>query len=294
MQRYKRTWGELAFDIGNSLFMISILCVMIYPFLYIFNYSISNIAYVSGNPMLLPKGINFEAYKVAFSEPDILHGLFISVSRTLLGPLLMIAVTASAGYVVSRGDLMGGKWIRKYFFFTMYFSGGIIPSYMVVKGLHLTGTFLVYIIPSAIAVFNMILIKTYMEGLPRELEESAVIDGANDLQLFAKVMFPLSLPVIAAVTLFSTIGQWNAFGDTQLYNSMNQDLFPLQYILYNALQSISSSSLPDAQADARMAMITPHTLKMAMTMITVMPILFVYPLLQRFFIKGLLIGSIKG
>ncbi|MBP1990234.1 carbohydrate ABC transporter permease [Paenibacillus eucommiae] len=294
MQRYKRTFGDWAFDAINNILMIIILCAMIYPFLYIFNYSISNIAYVSGNPLLWPRGVNFEAYKVAFGDPDILRGLVISIARTVLGPALMIAVTTTAGYVISRQDLMWGKFIRKYFVFTMYFSGGIIPGYVLIKELHLTGTFLVYIIPSAAAVFNMILIKTFMEALPRELEESAVIDGANDFQLFVKIMFPLSLPVIAAVTLFASVSQWNAFFDTQLFNSMNPELFPLQYVLYNALQSVSSSSLPDIQTDAAMAMITPQTLKMAMTMITIIPILFVYPLLQKYFIKGLLIGSIKG
>jgi putative aldouronate transport system permease protein len=157
----------------------------------------------------------------------------------------------------------------------------------------LAGTFWVYVIPGAVGVFNMILIKTYVESLPKELEDAAFIDGASDLYLFFRIIFPLSAPVIAAISLFSAIGQWNAFIDTQYYNAMNPDLFPLSYVLYISLQSITSIEQFQLDQDAMRA-VTPETLKMAMTVITVLPIMIVYPFLQKHFMKGMLIGSIKG
>jgi putative aldouronate transport system permease protein len=165
---------------------------------------------------------------------------------------------------------------------------------MLNRALGLTGSFWVYILPGAVSVFNMILIKTYIESLPKELEESARIDGANDMYLFFRIVFPLSMPVLAAVSLFSGIGQWNAFVDTQFYNAMNPELFPLQYVLYNSLQSITSFEMYMQESQQVVVHLTPQSLKLAMTVLTVIPIMIAYPFLQKFFIKGLLIGSIKG
>lgn len=288
----KRTLGDRLFDGANYAAMLIIFVIMVYPFLYIINYSLSDPALISGSALLLPQNPNIDAYVLAFSDSSIVNGIFISVARTISGSALMIFFTSMAGYVLTRDDLIAIRFFRRFFVLTMYFSSGIIPAYILMNELHLAGTFLVYIIPSAVAVFNLILIKTYIEGLPKSLEESALIDGANDFQLFFRIIFPISKPVIAAVVLFACIAQWNAFIDTQFYNAMNTDLYPLQYVLYNALQSISS--IEQITIGRRVQHVTPESLKMAITVITVLPIMLVYPILQKYFIKGLLIGSIKG
>ncbi|WP_188999612.1 carbohydrate ABC transporter permease [Paenibacillus nasutitermitis] len=292
---YKQSSGDRIFDSINIAIMAVVFIVMAFPFLHLINYSLSNPSLVSGRFLFLPKQVNLDSYKAIFANGDVLHGIYISVARTILGTISMVLVTSMAAYVITRDDLVGIKFFRKYFVFTMYFSGGLIPTYILIKSLGLVGSFWVYIIPSAVSVFNMILIKTYIEGIPKELEESALMDGANDAYLFLKIILPICIPVIAAVSLFAGIGQWNSFIDTQFYNAMNPDLFPLQYILYNSFQSITSvEQFTMGTGAANTQLLTPQSLKIAMTVITVLPIMVVYPFLQRFFMKGLLIGSVKG
>lgn len=290
---HKLSFGDRVFDFVNALIMIVLFVVMVFPFLHIINYSISDFTKVSGHFLLYPRGATLESYRAMFQNPNLLHSIFISVARTVVGTSIMVFFTSMAGYVVSRDDMLGIKYIRKFFVFTMYFSVGLIPMYLLIQKLGLTGTFWVYVIPGAVGVFNMILIKTYVESLPKELEDAAFIDGASDLYLFFRIIFPLSAPVVAAISLFSAIGQWNSFVDTQFYNAMNPELFPLSYVLYIALQSITSIEQFQLDQEAMRA-VTPETLKMAMTVITVLPIMVVYPFLQKHFMKGMLIGSIKG
>lgn len=287
-----RTWSGLTFDIINFLVMIIIILFTFYPFLYIINYSLSKPGLLTGGILLYPKGLNFTSYVVALSDSTVLHGIVISIARTISGPAIMIMVTSMAAYCLTRDELMGVRFFRKFFVLTMYFSSGLIPTYILVRTLGLSGTFWIYVIPSAVSVFNMILIKTYIEALPKSMEEAAVIDGANDFHLFWKVIFPICTPVIAAVVLFSAVDQWNSFIDTQIYNAMNTELFPLQYVLYQTLAG--ANSLDEIKRNNGQLAATPQTLKMAITIITVLPILAVYPLLQRHFTKGLLIGAIKG
>lgn len=288
---YKLSFGDRVFNVINYLIMIVVFLVMVLPFLYIINYSLSDPTKISGQFLLYPRNPSFDSYLSLLNNSSVLHSAFISLSRTVIGTGIMIFFTSMAGYVLTRNDFTGIKFFRKFFVITLYFSSGIIPVYILIQSLGLTGTFWVYVIPSAVNVFNMILIKTYMESIPSELEEAALIDGANDLYLFFKIMFPLSRPIIATVALFASIGHWNSFIDAQFYNAMNPQLFPLQYVLYNALQSITSIEQVQLEQHKNM---TPQTVKMAMTVVTVIPIMFVYPFLQKHFMKGLLVGSIKG
>ncbi|MCQ6561764.1 carbohydrate ABC transporter permease [Paenibacillus mendelii] len=293
---YRSSPADRMFDLVNYAIMVFAFVVMVFPFLHLFNYSLSNPSFVSGKFLFYPRQFTLDSYKAIFENPDVLNGIYISTARTLIGTLFMAIVTSMAAYVITRDDLTGIKFFRKYFVFTMYFSGGIIPMYILIKSLGMVGSFWVYVIPSAVSVFNMILIKTYIEGIPKELEESALIDGANDAYLFMKIIVPICIPVMAAVSLFAGIGQWNSFIDTQFYNAMNPELFPLQYVLYNSFQSITSveqftASVGDPE---KYRMLTPQSLKIAMTVITVLPIMIVYPFLQKYFIKGLLLGSVKG
>lgn len=289
----KRSTGEIVFDVFNYIFMIIVFIVMTYPFYYVLIYSLSDPAKLNGGLLLFPGGINFSSYQEALSNPDILNGLFISVARTVIGPLGMLLITSIAGFVMTKDELIGIHFFRKFFIFTMYFSSGLIPVYILIKSLHLTGTFAVYIIPGLVNAFNLVLIKTYIENLPKGLEDAALIDGANDITVFFKVIFPICLPVIAAISLFACVGQWNSFIDTQLYNAMDKTLYPIQYVLYNYLAA-QTPSLEQAKQTIGARRFTPQTLKMAITVITVVPILMVYPFMQKYFASGLMIGAIKG
>jgi len=291
----KKTISGRVFDIVNYSFMALILIIMIYPFLYVLNYSVSTPALIKNPLLLLPAGVNFRNYAILFSNADIFKALFISVSRSILGPLSMMVVTSMAGYAISRKDLIWGRFFRIYFIATMYFTAGIIPTYLLYKNLGLTGNYLVYIIPGMVNVFNMILVKTYIESLPPSLEEAVLIDGGSELDAFWRVLLPLCLPVNAAILLFCCISNWNSYIDTQLYNAMNHNLYSLQYVLYNALAVQLSASLDQAKAAAGNAnRVTEQSLKMAITVVTVVPIVCVYPFLQKYFVSGLLVGSIKA
>lgn len=279
------------FDVFNTLLMALLAVIMAFPFYYILVYSISDSRLMGSGLVYWPVGVNLESYRIILSDARILRSALVSVARTIAGPTLMIFVTSMAGYVLTRDQLKGIKALRRYFVFTMYMGAGIIPTYLLIKNLGMIGTFWVYIIPQAVSVYNMILIKTYIEGVPRSLEEAALIDGANDFVVFWRVVFPVCTPVIAATALFSAVGHWNDFIDTQFYNNMNPNLFTLQYMLYQVLSS--AESLAQAKNDLTRTVL-PQSLKMAVTVITVLPIAMVYPLVQKHFAKGLLIGAIKG
>ncbi|HZG78856.1 MAG TPA: carbohydrate ABC transporter permease [Paenibacillus sp.] len=288
---YPRSVSSKLFDAFNAFQMIVISLLMIFPFYYILVYSVSEPELLGGGLILWPRGFSLEAYGIILSDAMVRKSILVSVMRTMIGPLLMIFVTAMAAYVLTRDEVPGVRFFRKFFVFTMYMGAGLIPMYLLIKELHMIGTFWVYVIPGAAAVFNMILIKTYIESVPRSLEEAALIDGANDFYLFWRIIFPLCSPVVAATVLFTAVGQWNDFIDTQIYNNMSPQWYTLQYALYQTLSSAESLAQAKSEADR---VVLPQSLKMAVTMITVLPIAVVYPLLQKHFTKGLLIGSIKG
>ncbi|MFB6366813.1 carbohydrate ABC transporter permease [Paenibacillus elgii] len=290
-----RTTFDRLFDAGNYVLMAFVGILMFFPFLYIISYSLSEPSKLPQGLLVLPAGFTLDAYARAFEDPAIFHSILISVGRTILGPVVMIFVTSMAAYCLTRDDFIAVRFWRKFFVFTMYFSSGLIPLYVLIVQLNLSKSFWVYIVTTAVSVFNMILIKTFIESLPDSLEEAAVVDGANDLTVFWRIIFPLCLPVLAAVVLFSAVGQWNSFIDTQLYNAMNPELFTLQYVLYQTLSTANNATLMQSGAlNASVNTVTPESLKMAITMITVLPIMLVYPFLQRYFISGMLVGSVKG
>ncbi|MFD0958158.1 carbohydrate ABC transporter permease [Paenibacillus chungangensis] len=290
----ERSASGTLFDIGNTLFMLVVLAAMLVPFLYVISYSLSTPSMLKGGFVLWPSGFTLDSYRKALEDPAVIKGVGISVLRAVIGPAVMLFITSMAAYVLTRNELGGIKWFRKYFIFTLYFSSGIIPMYLLMGFLQLKGTFLVYILPSAVSVFNLVLIKTYIESLPKEIEEAAIVDGANDLRLFYQVIFPVCTPVFAAVVLFECVNQWNAFMDTQIYNTMSPNLYSLQYVLYNALNQFTSLEQLQAVGQSQRNEITPQSFKMAITVITVLPIACVYPFVQKYFIKGLLVGSVKG
>lgn len=287
----KRSAGDVIFDGANVVLMSFIFVIMAYPFLYVLSFSLSDPTRIAPGLIVYPAGFSWDAYASVLTNATIFRAILVSVFRTVLGPTLMIFITAMAAYCLTREDLKGVKWFRKFFVYTMYVSAGLIPTFLVIKNLHLTGTFWVYILPSSVAVFNMVLIKTFIESIPRSLEESAMIDGANDFYLFWRVLFPICTPVIAAVSLFSAVGQWNAFIDTQIYNTMHPRLFTLQYVLYQAL---TTPPMDLQELEEMRIMVTPKGLRMAMTVMTILPILAIYPVLQKYFTQGIMVGAIKG
>ena len=295
--KYKKSMGEHIFDCFNALLMLCVFIIMLYPFIYILSYSLSSPSKMTGGLLMIPKGFTLQYYVMVFRIKRILNGIFISVSRTVLVTALMIFFSSMAAYVLSRREVPGRPFFNKFFIFTMYFSGGLIPTYLVFRGLGLTNSYLVYIFPNIISVFNMILIRTYIESLPDELHDAAVVDGANDYVLFFRVLFPLLTPIIATVGLFTAIGQWNSYIDTAIYNPMRQELFSLQYILYSFLSSVQRLTPEDMQSlgtDVMANLISRKGLNMAITVVTILPIACVYPFIRKYFASGLLIGSIKG
>lgn len=285
---------DLTFDAMNMALMITMGFLTAYPFLYIIAYSFSDSSLVKGI-LFWPVQFNLDSYMIFFKDSKrILNAFAVSIARSTVTPLISIFVVSMAAYCMTRRELIGRKVLLKYFIITMYFNSGMIPVYILYKQLHLTGNFFVYVFPYLISVFNFILVKTYIESLPKSLEESAYIDGANDLYLFYKIILPLIKPVIAAILLFECVKQWNNYVDTMLYNASIRELHTLQYVL---MLFISSNSQSQAMAElglSRNRALSQTSMKMALTVLTTVPILLVYPFLQKHFTKGLLIGSVKG
>lgn len=287
----KRSVSGTIFDIFNTLLMVTIFIIMVYPFLYVINCSITASSEISGSLLILPKGVNFDAYRALLNDDGVVRAFFVSVSRSIIGASLMLLVTSMAAYALATPDLIFGKFFRTAFVLTMYVSAGVVPTYIFMKQYHLTNNFLVYILPTLCSAFNMILIRNYIEGLGRSLQEAVYMDGGNDLHAFWQVIFPICKPVNAAILLFGILNQWNAFMDTQMYCAMTEELHTLQYVLYNTLTTVSDIENLKNGGGVKIA---PQSLKMAITVITVTPVMCVYPFLQKHFVSGIMVGSVKA
>ncbi len=291
--RYKRSFGAKAFDLFNTLVMVILFIIMAYPFLYVVNYSLSSPGFIGSSLLLLPRGFTLQNYTTLLKNATIFRAFLVSVARAVIGGSVTLIITGMAGYALSVTDLIFGRFWRLFFVFTMYFGAGMIPFYLFIKAYHLDGTFLVYILPGACNVYYTILIKTYIESIAMEMREAVYVDGGNDIQAFFWVIFPVCKPVNATVFLFSMIGQWNAYMDTVFFNANKPKLYPLQYILYTILSSNTSLEKLKTMAGAGKTKITSMSLKMAITIICVVPVLCLYPLLQRHFASGIMIGAVK-
>jgi putative aldouronate transport system permease protein len=294
-QEMQMTWAG---DLILYGFLCLLFIVTFFPFWQIFILSINDGSdTLRGGLMLWPRKISFDSYGTVFSNPEILNSVKVTFLRTLIGVPVSIMSIALLSYALSKRELVGGSWINLFFIFTMYFSGGIIPTYMIIKSLGLIDHFLVFIFPAIINIFWMILIRTYMEQLPRELEESADIDGANDLQILFKVILPICVPVLATVGLFSAIYHWNAWYDSYIY-TYNPNLKTLQAVLVKILNQYQTGDmLSQAQQLANVNKkipVTSESIRMTVTMVATIPIILLYPLLQRFLLKGMLLGAVKN
>jgi len=282
------------------IFMVCLMIVTIYPFVNMIAVSFNNANdAIRGGIYLWPRVWTLDNYKYIFGESDIYHATLISALRTVIGTVVSVFCTAMLAYTVSRQEFVLRKFVTMFFVFTMYFSGGLIPGYLLIRDLGLIGSFWVYIIPGVIGVFNMIVIRSFIEGLPEGILESARIDGAGEFTTFIRVVVPLTIPAMATVSLFVAVGQWNSWFDVFLYNSSNKELSTLQYELMKILQTSTTSATSSASdayqsAESNATAVTPTSIRATMTIIASVPILMVYPFLQKYFVQGMTIGGVKG
>lgn len=274
--------------------------ICVFPFYYLFINTISdNSLSARGLILLYPRGIHFENYVQVFKISGIMQAVLISLVRTLLGTACSVAASAFLGYLLSKQNMLGHKIVYRFIIISMYFNAGIIPWYMNMMNLHLLNNFWVYIIPYIVVPYNIILIKTYMEGISPSLEDAAQIDGAGYMIRFSRIVLPVCTPILATTAIFSAVGQWNSFQDT-LFLVSKPELYTLQFLLYrymneaDALASIIKSSGSSEMLTNLTITQTPTSIKMTVSMVVVLPILMVYPYFQRFFIKGIMIGAVKG
>ena len=294
--QYKKTLGENAFDWLNCFIMITVLVITIYPFLHILAVSLNEARdAAAGGIGIWPRVFSVDSYETVFGFPNIFNAMLVSVARTLVGTLLSLIVSSAAAYALVDNKMKGYKLIYNIFVVSMFVNGGLIPTFMLNLNLGLYDSFWVYILPGMFSVFNMILFRTYILQLPYELFESALIDGAGDFRIYAQIIMPLCLPIIATLALFVAVNQWNAWRDT-LFFTKSESLETLQYVMMKVIRQAEAASMAKkARSLLRPSIsVTPESIKMAITIIATLPILVVYPFLQRFFIKGMVIGAVKG
>ncbi len=293
--KIKRSFGELVFDYSNVLFMFVLVAITLYPLLYIVFASLSDPTLLTQHRGLLssPLGFSIDAYIRVFQNSNILIGYRNTVFYVVAGTTIDVVLTTLGAYVLSRRNVLFKEPIMFLIVFTMFFSGGLIPTFLLVaRSLGWINSPLALIIPSAIQTYNLIIMRTAFQEVPYELEEAARIDGANDFQILIRIYLPLIKPVLAVMILFYAVGHWNSFFPALIY-LRDRDLYPLQLFLREILIQNSTDSMTTSMASGDVQMIA-ETVKYATIVVVTLPILLIYPFLQRYFVKGVLIGSIKG
>lgn len=297
----KQSFGDVLISISTYIIFGAFAFICIYPFYYIFINTISsNVLSQKGLIIFLPKEIHFTNYVQALKIRGLMNAAMISVGRTLLGTLLTVMASAFLGFMFTRESLWRRKLWYRFVIITMYFNAGIIPWYLTMRNLHLTNNFLGYILPTIVSPFYIILAKTFVESIPKELQQAAEIDGAGTMKVFLRVIMPVIKPIMATVAIFAAVGQWNAFQDTLLLMT-DDKLYSLQFILYQYINQASSLKqlVNSASSSAGVAQVlstvqTATSIRMTVTIIVVAPILLIYPIFQRYFVKGIMIGAVKG
>jgi len=291
---------DLPFQIVCATLLIAFSVACIYPFYYIVLVSISSAEAVSrGEVFLYPIGIHGNNFAQVFRLNGILSAFSISVARTVIGTLAMLGFSTMLAYLCTKKELLGRKWLYRATVFTMFFQAGLIPWFVTMKMLGLQNNFLLYVLPGVISPFAVILIKTYIESIPPSLEESAVMDGAGHFKTLTRIIVPISLPIIATVAVFNAVGQWNSWQDN-FFLVNHPHLQTLQLILKNFLSQAEmlANSLRDGSRDlstvSKSQQLDPFAVKTTITVVTVIPILLVYPFLQKYFVKGIMLGAVKG
>lgn len=290
---------SVLFHTLNGLFMAALFTVTLYPFIHTLAISFNegNDA-LRGGIFLWPREWTMQNYKAIFISGTIYHAAFISVARTLTSTILGVFLTTMLAYTLAQPQYIFRKKIGLVFVLTMYFNAGLIPNYFLIKNLGLINSFWVYVLPGLVSAFNLIVVRTYIRSLPAGLIESAKIDGAGDFKIFLQIILPLCKPVLATISLFIAVGSWNAWFDTFLYASSELKLSTLQYEMMKLLGSTQSTNsdpslIAGVNTNQSKAMVTPASVRASITIVTALPILFVYPFLQKYFVVGLNLGSVK-
>lgn len=290
----KSSLADKVFVVLNTIFMIAFVVITLYPVLNTLAVSFNDgIDTVRGGIYLWPRKFTFKNYATVLHKQNMITGAYVTVARTIVGTVTALVSNALLAYIVSRKRFLFKSQLSLFWVITMYVNGGMIPVFLLYKNVHLTGTFWVYVVPGMISAFNMLVLRTYMLGLPDSLEESAQLDGAGYMTIFLKIISPLCKPVYATVALFVAVGQWNSWFDAMLYNRMKDQYTTLQYELMKLLSSVmQQSGSADTMKNAANA-ITPTSIRAAATILTMLPIVCLYPFLQRYFVAGLTIGGVK-
>ena len=298
-----RSPGDIVLSV--CCYVIFTICALlcIYPFYYIFINSISaNDLSARGVIIFYPEGVHLQNYLKAFQISGLGNAAFISLARTVLGTICTVSASAFLGFMFTQDKMWHRKIWYRMVVATMYFNAGIIPWYLTMRNLGLTNNFWGYVLPAIVSPFFIILTKTFVESVPKELQEAAEIDGAGIIKIFFRIMLPVIKPILATVAIFAAVNQWNAFQDTLLLVTDNK-LYPLQFILYQYLNQASSlaaglqnsgSSSSGSLAGVGVTTQTPTSIRMTITVIVVIPVMLVYPIFQRYFVKGIMVGAVKG
>lgn len=294
MKRRKSSFGDKIFTVCNVLFMIAFVVITLYPVLNTLAISLNDgTDALRGGIYLFPRKFTMKNYITVLEKDNLVTGAYITVARTVVGTVFSLVTNAILAYIVSRKRFLFKQQLSLFWVVTMYVNGGMIPTFLLFKGLHLTNSFWVYVIPGMISAFNMLVIRTYMNGIPDSLEESAQLDGAGYMTIFWKIISPLCKPVYATVALFVAVGQWNSWFDAMLYNRMSSEYTTLQYELMKLLSSVTNQGNSAEAMKNAAGTVTPTSVRAAATILTMLPIVCLYPFLQRYFVTGLTIGGVK-
>lgn len=293
--KVKRSTGDKVFDIVNYTFLIFLTLIVLYPLVYVLSASFSSpYAVTSGQVWLLPKDVSLVGYETVFKDPNIVSGFFYAVYRTVLGTLIGVVMTMMAAYPLSVRDFAGRGVFMKLLTFTMMFGGGLIPSFLNINELGLYGTYWALVIPGAVGVYNVIITRTFIQStIPYDLYESASLDGCSDIGYFLKVVIPLSKPILAVLTMYVAVGHWNDYFNAMIY--LKSDNYPLQVVLRNIIlmNQIDPENMADVDTMMKMQGLA-ELLKYSLIVISSVPMLILYPFIQKHFVKGVMIGAIKG
>lgn len=299
--KVKESKSDKIFLIINFIFTLVILFVVLYPLIYVLSASISAPRHVaSGEMWLLPKGITFEGYKRIFQDKVLWRGYRNTIFYTLVGTTINLAVTLPAAYALSRKDLVGRNFFTVLMVFTMFFGGGLIPTYLVVQKLNMINTVWALLLTGATSTYNIIVCRTFFQSIPKELEEAAAVEGCSNTRLFFSIILPLSKALIAVMALFFGVGHWNSYFNALIYLN-DKKLYPLQLVLREILvvQAASTAMTQEALTDEAAKALAnkaelSEIIKYAVMVVSSLPVIMIYPFLQRYFVEGVMLGSLKG
>lgn len=290
----KRGRAETTLDVINTTLLVLFALLCFYPIWFFLINSISAPAQIARGIYLLPRAVTAYNYQKLFSEVDNLAPAFVvSVARTLIGTVLTLACSSFVAFLCTQKDMPCRRAVYRFFVVTMYINAGTIPWFLTMKMFGLYNNFLLYVLPTAVTAFFVILLKTYFESIPAEIQESAEIDGAGTLTIYAMILLPLCKPVLASVAVFSSVNQWNAWYDNFMLVSKS-NLQTVQYLLYLYLTKNTAITGNTAASAAATMKTSPQSIRITITMVTMIPIIIVYPAMQRYFVKGIMLGAIKG